>query len=105
MTDVVLPPSHRLSIYRRNRPFVSETEESLSEGGLFATQSYLESPWFQPNVLDELLAWNSDTNGNNLDAASGTASRSEISASYRFSTLKDDSDGAKSELMCAIMVS
>ncbi|VUZ53240.1 unnamed protein product, partial [Hymenolepis diminuta] len=103
VTDVVLPPPHRHSIYRRHRSFVSETEESLSEGDLFATQSYLESPWFQPNVLEELLAWNSDTNGDNLDTASGTASRSEISASYRFSTLKDDSDGAKSELMYAIM--
>ncbi|KAM3185387.1 hypothetical protein ACTXT7_006469 [Hymenolepis weldensis] len=103
VTYVVLPPPHRLSTCRQHRSFVGETEDSLSEGDLSATQSYLESPWSQPNVLEELLAWNSDINGGSLDAASGTASRSEISASYRFSTLKDDGDGAKSELMYAIM--
>nr|CDS25939.1 transient receptor potential cation channel [Hymenolepis microstoma] len=110
VTDVILPTSQdvplpltRRSLYHPHRSTLSESEEFSPEIDLPVTQSYLESPWAQPNALEKLLAWNSDISADCLDAASINISRSEISASYRLSTLKDDSDGTKSEFISAIM--
>ncbi|VDM31660.1 unnamed protein product [Hydatigera taeniaeformis] len=111
ITDVVLPLSQetsenfsmRHSLRQYCRSDTNSTEESLSDSDLTPSHSYRSSPWAQPNALENLLKWGSRIEGEDLDTASANGSRSEIFASFCFSTIKDYSQVSRSELLSAIM--
>lgn len=110
VTDEALPinqepsPIPRQYLDHQSRSHFGVSEEILPGADTSSFQSYLSSPWAQPNALEKLLAWHSVITGDDLDSAGGNSARSEISASHCFSNIKDENELSRSELISAIMV-
>ncbi|KAL5108651.1 Transient receptor potential cation channel subfamily A member 1 [Taenia crassiceps] len=111
ISDVVLPlgqevtenPTLESNLYHHCRSDTNSVEDSLTESDSTPSHSYQDSPWAQPKAFESLLKWKSRVDGDDLDTASVTGSRSEIFASFCFSTIKDYNQSSESELISAIM--
>lgn len=98
-------PTFGHNLYHDCQSHTSSTEDSIPDSDSTVSHSYQDSPWAQPKALESLLKWESRIEGDDIDTTSVNGSRSEIFASFCFSTIKDYNQVSRSELISAIMVS